>query len=194
MAEASRARPRSRIAGAAQRSRFQRLAPTSDFPSWPGARALHQEAEDTTAVRTPSHHRLLEQLFREESRYGLLGSEADPYAAAALAEAYAYSGAPDRARQTAEEAVTGARQRCLGIVPFAQLQLARVLLRTRGLASRSAIEAALEEASRLARQTEMKMVEPFVCVERAELPSVPTSHRSGSTTTTRKRPRALERQ
>jgi len=47
--------------------------------------------------------------------------------------------------------------------------LARVLLRTKGLASRSAIEAALEEVSRLARQMELKMLEPFVCVERAEL-------------------------
>ena len=53
--------------------------------------------------------------------------------------------------------------------PFAQLALVRVLLRTKGLASRSAIEAALEEVSRLARQQELNAFEPFVSLERAEL-------------------------
>jgi hypothetical protein len=55
------------------------------------------------------------------------------------------------------------------MLPFALLSSARVLLRTKGHAARGAIEAALGELSRLARQMEMKMVEPFVCVERAEL-------------------------
>jgi tetratricopeptide (TPR) repeat protein len=95
--------------------------------------------------------------------------ELEPLAATALAEAYAYSGDPDRALRTAEEAVAAARQRALGMLPFAQLALARVLLRTKGLASRDAIEAALEELSRVARQMGLRMFEPFVCVERAEL-------------------------
>jgi hypothetical protein len=55
------------------------------------------------------------------------------------------------------------------MLPFALLASARVLLRTEGHAARSAIEAALGELSQLARQTEMKMFEPFACVERAEL-------------------------
>jgi tetratricopeptide (TPR) repeat protein len=95
--------------------------------------------------------------------------EFEPLAAAVLAEAYAYSGDPERALRTAEEAVAGARQRARGMEPFAQLAMARVLLRTKGLASRSAIEAALEEVSRLVRKMEMKMLDPFVCLERARL-------------------------
>ena len=97
------------------------------------------------------------------------GFEIDAFAAAVLAEIYTYTGESDRALRTAEEAVAGARQRAPGLQPFAQLALARVLLRTKGLAARGAIEAALEELSRLARQMELKMLEPFVCVERAEL-------------------------
>jgi ATP/maltotriose-dependent transcriptional regulator MalT len=97
------------------------------------------------------------------------GFEFEPVAAAALAEAYAYSGDADRALRTAEEAVSGARQRAPGMEPFAQLALARVLLLAEGIAARGAIENALEEVSRLARQMQLKMFEPFVCVERAEL-------------------------
>jgi tetratricopeptide (TPR) repeat protein len=95
--------------------------------------------------------------------------EFEPFAVAVLAEAYAYTTEPDRALRTAEEAVALARQRAPGLEPFAQLALARVLLRTKGLASRSAIEAALEEVSRLVRQMEMRILEPFVSLERAEL-------------------------
>jgi hypothetical protein len=86
-----------------------------------------------------------------------------------LAEAYAYSGEPDRALRTAEEAVAGALRRTPGMQPFAQFALARVLLRTKGLASRAAIEAALEETSRLVQEREFKVFGPFVCLERAEL-------------------------
>ena len=55
------------------------------------------------------------------------------------------------------------------MLPFAQLAFARVLLRTTGVEARDAIENALKEVSRLARQMEMKTFEPFVCLERAEL-------------------------
>ena len=71
---------------------------------------------------------------REIARESHAAFEIEPFAAAALAEAYAYSGEPDRALRTAEEAVAGARQRSVGMLPFAQLALARVLLRTKGLA------------------------------------------------------------
>jgi hypothetical protein len=97
------------------------------------------------------------------------GFDAEPYAAAGLAEACSYCGEPDRALRLAKEAVTGARQRCAGILPFAQLTLARVLLRTQGIAARSAIEAALEETSRCARKMGLKTFDAFVCAERAEL-------------------------
>jgi tetratricopeptide (TPR) repeat protein len=106
---------------------------------------------------------------REITRESNVGFEAEPFATAALAKAYAYSGEPDRALRTAEEAVARTRERTIGLLPYAQLELARVLLRTNGLGSRDAIEAALEEASRLSRQTELKQIEPFLCVERAEL-------------------------
>jgi hypothetical protein len=53
------------------------------------------------------------------------------------------------------------------MLPFAELALARVLLRTKGLVSRDAIEAALEEVSRLTRQMEFRLFDPFVCLERA---------------------------
>jgi hypothetical protein len=65
--------------------------------------------------------------------------------------------------------VTGARQRCVGMLPTAQLALARVLLRTKGLESRSAIEVALGEASRLAQKMEVNGIEPFISIEWAEL-------------------------
>jgi hypothetical protein len=97
-----------------------------------------------------------------------VGFEFEPVAAAHLAEAYAHS-EPDRALRTAEQAVTRTRQRCLGLLPYAQLALARVLVRTKGLAARGAIETALEELSQTIGQMGVKMFEPFVCLERAEL-------------------------
>jgi hypothetical protein len=47
--------------------------------------------------------------------------------------------------------------------------LARILLRSEGLAGREEIESALERASELARNTGMHSVEPMIHVERAEL-------------------------
>jgi tetratricopeptide (TPR) repeat protein len=106
---------------------------------------------------------------REIARESHSGFEVEPYAAAVLAEAYVYSGEPELALRTAEEAVAQARQRSPGFQPLAQLALARVLLRTKGLAGRGAIEAALRDGANLARQMEFKIFEPFFHVERAEL-------------------------
>jgi class 3 adenylate cyclase/tetratricopeptide (TPR) repeat protein len=106
---------------------------------------------------------------REIIRESHTALEMEPAAGVFLAEAYAYSGDPERALRTAEEAVAGARRRSAVVLPYARLALARVLLRTKGLSSRGAIEAALEEASRLARETEFKMLEPFVRIEHSEL-------------------------
>ena len=44
-----------------------------------------------------------------------------------------------------------------------------VLLRTPHLASRSAIEAALDEASRLTQEMGFRVFDPFICLERPEL-------------------------
>jgi adenylate cyclase len=122
-------------------------------------------------VRLGSYAEAVTSLERSRQivRESHTGHEIEPLALAVLAEACAHTAEPDRALRTAEEAVAGARQRAPGMEPFAQLALARVLLRTKGPASRSAIEAALEEVSRLARQQELKTFEPFVSLERAEL-------------------------
>jgi tetratricopeptide (TPR) repeat protein len=106
---------------------------------------------------------------REIVRESHVGSEAEPFATAYLAEAYLYSGETDRALLMAEEAVARARQRSIGFVPVALLKLALVLLRTKGLECRGAIETALDEASRLSRQMEFKVLEALVCSGRAAL-------------------------
>src|SRR5262249_39299960 len=106
---------------------------------------------------------------REIARESHSGFEVEPYATAVLAEAYACSGEPDRALRTAEESVAQARQRAPAWEPLAQLALARVLLRRRGLEARGAIEAALRDGANLTRQMEFKIFEPFFHVERAEL-------------------------
>jgi tetratricopeptide (TPR) repeat protein len=106
---------------------------------------------------------------REIARESHAGFEIEPYATAVLAEAYACSGEPDRALETAEEAVAQARQRAPAWQPLAQLALARVFLRTKGLAAEGAIEAALREGANLTQQMEFKIFEPFFHVERAEL-------------------------
>src|SRR5262249_22020723 len=95
--------------------------------------------------------------------------EMEPLAAAALAEAYARTGEPDRALRSADEAVAIARQRARGLVPFAQLALVRVLLRTHGLAARAAIEKALEELSQIIGEMGLKLFEAQVSLEGAEL-------------------------
>ncbi len=95
--------------------------------------------------------------------------EMEPLAAACLAEAYAHTAEPERALRTAEEAVAGARQYAPGMEPFAQLALVRVLLRTQGLAARSAIEEALEELSQTIEQMGLKTLNSLVSLERAEL-------------------------
>src|SRR5262249_20271311 len=51
----------------------------------------------------------------------------------------------------------------------AHLALGYVLLRARGLESRGAIEAALGDALRSLRKIRPNIVEPFICLERAEL-------------------------
>src|SRR5262249_59904828 len=84
--------------------------------------------------------------------------------------AYVESGDPGRALRVAEEAVTLVRQRGVRVhEPGTQFSLGYVLLRARGLESRSAIEAALGNALRSSREMGLKIWEPFICLERAEL-------------------------
>jgi tetratricopeptide (TPR) repeat protein len=106
---------------------------------------------------------------REIVRESHVGLEAEPLATAYLAEAYLYSGEPDRALRMAEEAVARARQSSIGFLPLALAKLAVVLLRTKGLECRGAIDTALDEASRLSRQMEFKILEALVHGERAAL-------------------------
>ena len=74
-----------------------------------------------------------------------------------------------RARSTPRRSTeAGTRRRAPGMQPFAQLALARVLLRTKDLRARDAIEAALDETSRFVEEWS-KAFGPFVCLERAEL-------------------------
>jgi tetratricopeptide (TPR) repeat protein len=103
----------------------------------------------------------------QESHTGL---EIEPYIVSTLARAYVDSGDPSRALRAAEEAVTlvrlgGARVQ----EPGTQFALGYVLLRAKGLESRNAIEAALGEAVRSSREIGLKIWEPSICLERAEL-------------------------
>jgi class 3 adenylate cyclase/tetratricopeptide (TPR) repeat protein len=95
--------------------------------------------------------------------------EIETIALANLAEGHAHTAEPERALRTAEDAVVAAQQRAPGMEPLAQLALVRVLLRTRGVRARDAINEAIEKLDQLVRQQGMKFSEPFVSLERAEL-------------------------
>jgi class 3 adenylate cyclase/tetratricopeptide (TPR) repeat protein len=98
------------------------------------------------------------------------GLETQPDALTALAEAYLGRGDVARARAVAEEAVALARQ--LGTPVFelrGQLTLARCLRRAGGASAGAAIEAALDRALTLARETGARRYEPVIHLERAEL-------------------------
>jgi hypothetical protein len=80
------------------------------------------------------------------------------------------NGDPTRALKAAEEAVRIVGQRRVRYhEPAAQFALGYVLLRARGLQSRSGIDAAFEEALRSTREIGAKSWEPWICLERAEL-------------------------
>jgi class 3 adenylate cyclase/tetratricopeptide (TPR) repeat protein len=90
-----------------------------------------------------------------------------------LAEADIGRGELDLARSTAEEAVAAGRRRHTRFLElFAQLALARALLRTDGAASAEAIAPSLERALALVGETGAVALEPFVRVELAELARV----------------------
>ena len=98
------------------------------------------------------------------------GVEQESSMLAVLAEAHLGRGDLSRARAAAEEAVETAQQRgTLLALPRAQLALARVLLRTEGAGARTEIEAALDRALTVARETGAKTHEPEVHIARAEL-------------------------
>ena len=108
--------------------------------------------------------------------------EYEPLIVSVLARAYVDSGDPGPALRAAEEAVTLVRQRGVRLhEPDAHFALAYVLLRARGLESRSAIEAALGDALRASREMGLRLWEPLIFLERAELA------RLGDDETTRQR-------
>jgi hypothetical protein len=87
-----------------------------------------------------------------------------------LADARLHLGETGRARTLVEEAITGARRDHLGLFePLAQIVLARVVLRTEGIAGRTAIETALTRAQSLVAETDARSYEPFIHLELAAL-------------------------
>jgi adenylate cyclase len=102
----------------------------------------------------------------QESRTAI---EVEQQIVSGLAEAYLGTGDPTRALRAAKEAVQLVRQRARLFEPDVQFTLAYVLLRAKGLESQSTIEAALGGALRSSREMGMKIWEPFICLERAEL-------------------------
>jgi len=106
----------------------------------------------------------------EVTRDRRTGVEQESRALVTLAEAHLGRGDLGRARAAADEAVERARRGGTVInEPAAQIALTRVLLRAEGAGARSAIEAALDRASTLLRETGAKIHEPGVHIERAEL-------------------------
>jgi class 3 adenylate cyclase len=94
----------------------------------------------------------------------------EPTFVAYLAESYLHAGEPQRARERAEEAVALALQRGTPTLEIdAQLALARVSRSADGLYARGPIEAALERALALIKDTGARGFEPHVRLERAEL-------------------------
>jgi len=96
--------------------------------------------------------------------------EAEPLALAWLAAAHLGVNDTTRARVAAEEALAVAqRRRTRPAECIAYIGWARVLIRTDGVRSRAAIEAALERALALVEETGAKNNEPFIRVQRARL-------------------------
>jgi class 3 adenylate cyclase len=94
----------------------------------------------------------------------------EPLILACLAESYLGAGDTPSARLRAEEALALAQQRQTRTQEIdAQLALARVRGRAEGLSARPAIEAALERALAVIRDTGARAFEPHVYLERAEL-------------------------
>ena len=131
---------------------------------------------------------LLEDTLRtaRERRTGL---EGEARFLASLAEALRAVGELDRARAIAEEGVAvGQRIGTRVYESEAQLALARVLLRQRGVDAARAVRSALERAEALLRETGARNFQPFVHLERAELARL-----SGDPTGARRERAAAER-
>ncbi|MGH7898987.1 MAG: ATP-binding protein, partial [Candidatus Binatia bacterium] len=95
---------------------------------------------------------------------------AEGYTLANLAEAHLGLGNGDLALEFAENAVARTRvNEVKAVEGYAQLSLARVLLRTRGRAAKPEIESALEAVGRVAERTGEVRYLPLVLLERAEI-------------------------
>jgi class 3 adenylate cyclase/tetratricopeptide (TPR) repeat protein len=87
-----------------------------------------------------------------------------------LAEAWLAAGNNDEARQTAERALAEAEKRGARVREVeASISLARVLLRTDGIAARERIEALMRHAGELTDSSRARTFEPFILLEEAEL-------------------------
>jgi len=87
-----------------------------------------------------------------------------------LAEAWLAVGNKEEARDTAERALAEAEKRGARVREVeASLSLARVLLRTDGLAARERIETLMRHAAELTDSSRARTFEPFILLEEAEL-------------------------
>ncbi|HZR80504.1 MAG TPA: AAA family ATPase [Candidatus Binatia bacterium] len=121
----------------------------------------------------------LEQAIRI-ARETRTGEEAAVQTFAHLADAHLRAGAPDRAREIAENAVAiAARNRALAPECFARIVHARALLATAGLAAADAAAAALERALALADETGARCYEPLARIERARLAALTGDEATG---------------
>jgi adenylate cyclase len=124
---------------------------------------------------------LLEDTLRT-ARGRRTGLEAEARYLASLAEALRAVGELDRARAIAEEGVAVGQR--IGTPVYeaeAQLALARLLLRQRGVDAAPAVRSALDRAEALVRDTGARNVEPFVYIERAALAGDASSARQALT-------------
>ena len=86
------------------------------------------------------------------------------------ADAHLAAGDPRAARETAERALTVARERGMQMGECAaHLALGRVLVRSEGPRAPEAAESALAQASSLVGETGAERYRPFIHLERAEL-------------------------
>jgi tetratricopeptide (TPR) repeat protein len=116
--------------------------------------------------------RAIEALERSAAiaRDGRTSMEQDAERRARLAESHLGLGDMERARALAEQGLQIAREKGQVLNEIqTSLALARVLLGSAGLTAGAQIEAALRQASKLARQTGAKAIDPQVHVELAEL-------------------------
>jgi class 3 adenylate cyclase/tetratricopeptide (TPR) repeat protein len=125
------------------------------------AHTLHERWDEAVSA--------LEQslAITRESRTGITDQA---FKAVGLADVYLHLGRHQLARETVEEALAMARRYHARVAEcYANMILARVLLRTAGVQAAGAIEGALAQGRALVAETGAAAMEPFLCIEHADL-------------------------